>query len=89
MTQDRREAIARIIDPEAWTFQPWNENWRLVMQDRQAKALAKADAILAGDPSPGLIEALESIAKNTCCDTCREAALVASAALRQARGEAA
>lgn len=42
-----REAMARIIDPEAWTFRPWNENWTLVMIERREKSLAKADAIIA------------------------------------------
>lgn len=32
-----------------------------------------------------LLEALESIAKNTCCDKCQEASLVAQAAIREAR----
>lgn len=31
--------------------------------------------------APELLEALESIAKNACCDRCQEAALVAKAAL--------
>ena len=35
----------------------------------------------AMDEIEGLRAALESIAKNTCCDRCQEAALVAQAAL--------
>jgi len=31
-----------------------------------------------------LVEALKSISKNTCCDTCQEAKLVAKAALKKA-----
>ena len=34
-----------------------------------------------------LREALESIAKNTCCERCQEAALVARAALRRKEGK--
>lgn len=50
-----RETIARIIDEEAYTFRPWNENWRLAMANRQQDALAKADTILAlrSNPQPG------------------------------------
>ena len=33
-----------------------------------------------------LLEALTSIAKNSCCDRCQEAALVAKAALAKAQG---
>ena len=44
---DRRKIVARIIDPEAWWLEPWNENWSVVAKRKQDKALAKADAILA------------------------------------------
>lgn len=40
------------------------------------------------DVNRRLTEALESIAANTCCDRCQEAALVARAALQSAKGEA-
>lgn len=36
---------------------------------------------LAADEIERLREALQSIAKNTCCDTCQEAAMVARKAL--------
>lgn len=44
---ETREAVARIVDPEAWEYKPWNDNWREVMNKRQTRALAKADRILA------------------------------------------
>ena len=42
-----REGIARVIDDEAWTFEPWNHTWRAVMKGRRDEALAKADSILS------------------------------------------
>lgn len=42
-----REIIAKIIDPEAWTIDAWNDNWRAVVAKRQAVAYTKADAILS------------------------------------------
>jgi len=42
-----REGVARIIDPEAWEFAPWNDNWTRVIAGRKDNALAKADAILS------------------------------------------
>ena len=41
-----------------------------------------------GQVNAQLLEALESIAKNTCCDRCQEAALVARAAIKAVKGEA-
>lgn len=45
-----------------------------------------AEAAIAASDSQyvkGLVEALKSIVKNTCCDKCQEAALVAQQALQQ------
>lgn len=36
--------------------------------------------------APELLDALMSIAKNTCCDRCQEAALVARSAIAKATG---
>lgn len=50
---DEREAIARIIDPEAEVWSPNDYPERIVREriaQRQAVALAKADAILARRP---------------------------------------
>lgn len=41
------EEIARIVDPEAWTLDAWNDNWRAVIAKRQTAARAKATAILS------------------------------------------
>ena len=46
-SQPDREELARIIDPEAWEIDPWNENWRVVVENRRTKAFEKADAILS------------------------------------------
>lgn len=51
---ERREAVARIIDPEV--FQPW-DGWPM----GQADALAKADAILSLLSAPPLSVGLEGI----------------------------
>lgn len=37
--------------------------------------------------APALLAALERIARNTCCASCQEAALVARAAIQEAREE--
>jgi len=41
-----REKVAQIVDPWAFEFEPWNDNWKSVVARRQTEALEKADAIL-------------------------------------------
>ena len=56
-------------------------DWELTCDARVAESVYQAMSAL--DPAvTRMRKALESIARNTCCDTCREAALVAQAALR-------
>jgi hypothetical protein len=47
-----RERIARIIDPDAWHETLRTDGCGEYWMGRRAKALAKADAILASLPSP-------------------------------------
>lgn len=69
-----------------WQLDP-NASW--IVRDKNGDRIASvalghnqceenADLIAA---SPDLLATLKSIASNTCCDACREAALVAQAAL--------
>lgn len=46
-----------------------------------------AERIKCEQQNVKLVKALESISKNMCCDSCREAALVAKAALKEVQGE--
>jgi hypothetical protein len=56
--------------------------------DKRLKKLGRPSELtralyVASDEIDRLRSVLESIAKNTCCDKCQEAALVAKAALKQ------
>lgn len=63
-TKGRREAVARIIDPDPDVWAVENDAPAIVKDRalrRQIGALHKADAILASDPAPSLYEALEKL----------------------------
>jgi hypothetical protein len=80
------------------TDDPWNKAVRRLTNNPESKAVfAPSPALAVGEPSwtemyewaklaaariSQLEAGLESIAKNTCCDKCQEAALVARALLK-------
>ena len=83
----------------AYTKGPWNVDGRFVYGSGRAYPICEvpsggvrhsgidaANARLMA-MSPELFEALRSIARNTCCTGCQEAALVAKAAIAKAEGK--
>ena len=83
---------------KAWTPGPWTvEKSRIKSLDKRATIAEVSIGYLPSleyranryliAAAPDMAEALESIANNTCCKGCQEAALVARAALKKARGE--
>jgi len=75
-------------DPRGRMHWDWLEEFRAALSSASAAsrflaATQRAEPV-AQSGVEGLREALESIAENTCCDRCQEAALVARAALNAA-----
>jgi len=67
-----------------WTVEAYRANPDFPSRDALIRLVHSLEVELEveREREKGLREALESIARNTCCDKCHEAALVARAALR-------
>ena len=89
-----RSTAYAATNPANWQKPPndmkaqW-EHWQGVLDDFAGRAMpewieqffSERDRLRASNA--GLLEALQSIAANTCCDKCQEAALVARAAIER------